>query len=344
MNSTRYFIIPAILASGFLGLVAQAAAPGGTDAAPTPAPTQRMFDTAELAAASLVQAAATFEVVALKEILGPDGEEIIASEDPVMDKQRAVAFAAKAKQKQVIEIDPENPDYATLSVGEDAYPLPIPIVRQNGKWFFDTQAGIEEILLRSIGANELDAITICLGYVEAQYEYARQKHGDSKINQYAQRIISAPGKQDGLAWQNADGTWGGPVGEGIAKALQQGYAKQAKPQPYHGYYFKILKGQGQAAPLGQLDFVVGGAMIGGFALAAAPAEYQVTGVKTFIVSHTGIVYEKDLGQETLELFEKMELFDPDESWQPAELPADESSEEPADEPADESADEPKQAQ
>jgi hypothetical protein len=212
-------------------------------------------------------------------------------------------------------------------VGEDAFPLPIPIVKKNGKWSFDTQAGVEEILLRRIGANELDAINICLGYVEAQYEYAQQRRGDSKINQYAQRVISTPGKQDGLAWQTADGAWEGPVGEGIAKALQQGYAKKDKPQPYHGYHFKILKGQGPAAPLGQLDFVVGGAMIGGFALAAAPAEYQVTGVKTFIVSHTGVVFEKDLGPQTLDEFEKMEVFNPDESWQPTEVPADESAEE-----------------
>jgi hypothetical protein len=324
MKPTKFSIIPAILASGILGLAAQAATPD--DKAPATS-TQKTFDTAELAAAGLVQATATFDVAALKEILGPDGEEIISSEDPVMDKQRAIAFAAKAKQKQTLEIDPENPDLATLAVGEDAFPLPIPIVKKNGKWSFDTQAGVEEILLRRIGANELDAINICLGYVEAQYEYAQQRRGDSKINQYAQRVISTPGKQDGLAWQTADGAWEGPVGEGIAKALQQGYAKKDKPQPYHGYHFKILKGQGPAAPLGQLDFVVGGAMIGGFALAAAPAEYQVTGVKTFIVSHTGVVFEKDLGPQTLDEFEKMEVFNPDESWQPTEVPADESAEE-----------------
>jgi hypothetical protein len=333
MKPTKFSIIPAILASGILGLAAQAATPDDKAAATS---TQKTFDTAELAAAGLVQATASYDVAALKEILGPDGEEIISSEDPVMDKQRAIAFAAKAKQKQTLEIDPENPDSATLAVGEDAFPLPIPIVKKNGKWSFDTQAGVEEILLRRIGANELDAINICLGYVEAQYEYAQQRRGDSKINQYAQRVISTPGKQDGLAWQTADGAWEGPVGEGIAKALQQGYAKKDKPQPYHGYHFKILKGQGPAAPLGQLDFVVGGAMIGGFALAAAPAEYQVTGVKTFIVSHTGVVFEKDLGPQTLDEFEKMEVFNPDESWQPTEVPADESAEEEtAEEPVEE---------
>ena len=192
------------------------------------------------------------------------------------------------------------------------------LVKKKDKWTFDTKAGLQEILQRRIGANELDAIAICEGFVEAQQEYAQKKHDDSKVNQYAQRIISTPGKQDGLAWQNADGTWTGPVGEEVAKALQQGYSKKDKPQPYHGYYFKVLKGQGPAAPLGQMDFMVGGAMIGGFALAAAPADYKVTGVKTFIVSHTGIVYEKDLGANTLDVFQKLDIFNPDKSWQPTE--------------------------
>jgi len=281
-------------------------------------PKQKAFDTPEQAAATLIEATASFEVVALKEILGPDCDDIIASEDPVMDKQRALAFVAKAKEKQTIEIDPKNPNLAILSVGEDAFPLPIPIVKHKGKWSFDTKAGVGEILLRRIGANELDAIAICQGFCEAQHEYARKKHDDSKVNQYAQRIISTPGKQDGLAWKNAAGAWEGPVGEGVAKALEQGYTEQDKPQPYHGYFFKVLKGQGPAAPLGELDFVVDGAMIGGFALAAAPADYQVTGVKTFIVSHTGVVYEKDLGPKTLELFQKLDRFNPDKSWQPTE--------------------------
>ncbi len=307
-------LLPAILVSGLLCIVSQAA-PEGAKAAQ---PTQKQFDTPQQAAESLVQAAASFEVPALKEILGPDSEDIVASEDPAMDKQRTLAFAAKAKEKQAIEIDPENPNQATLSVGEDAFPLPIPIVKKDGKWSFDTAAGRDEILNRRIGANELDAIQICRGFVEAQHEYAAEKHDGSMVHQYAQRIISTPGKQDGLAWKNADGTWEGPVGEEIAKALDQGYTEKNKPQPYHGYYFKVLKGQGPAAPLGQLDFVIKGSMIGGFALAAAPAEYQVSGVKTFIVSHAGIVYEKDLGKDTLEAFQKMELFNPDDSWQPTE--------------------------
>ena len=311
---TSYHSIPALLTSSLLCIISQAAP---EVAAP---PTQKQFETPELAAASLVEALTSFQVPALKEILGPDSEDLISSEDPVMDKQRALTFAAKAKEKQAIEIDPQNPNQAILAVGEDAYPLPIPIIKKDGKWAFDTEIGHDEILNRRIGTNELDAITICQGFVEAQHEYASTKHDDSLVHQYAQRIISTPGKQDGLAWKNADGTWEGPVGEEIAKALEQGYTEKNKPQPYHGYYFKVLKGQGPAAPLGQLDFVIKSAMIGGFALAAAPAEYQVTGVKSFIVSHTGIVYEKDLGPETLEAFQKMELFDPDASWQPTEDP------------------------
>jgi hypothetical protein len=136
------------------------------------------------------------------------------------------------------------------------------------------------------------------------------------VNQYAQKIISTPGKQDGLAWQNADGTWGGPVGEGVAKAIEQGYSDKTKP--YHGYFFKVLKGQGPAAPMGAMDFMVEKAMIGGFALVAAPAQYRVTGVKTFIVSHNGVVYQKDLGPDTLKTFAAMEVYNPDKGWTPTD--------------------------
>jgi hypothetical protein len=273
---------------------------------------QQGFDTPKLAADALIQAAESFDVPALASILGPGSEDIISSEDAVQDKTRAAAFAAKAKEKMSIEVDPKNPNSATLIVSNEDWPLPIPIVKRKAKWYFDTKAGREEILLRRIGENELDVLEICHGYVDAQMEYAATKHDGSIVNQYAQRIISTPGKQDGLAWKNADGTWGGPVGEAAAEALDQGYTDKSKP--YHGYYFKVLKGQGPAAPLGEMDFLVGGAMIGGFALAAAPADYQVTGVQTFIVSHTGIVYQKDLGKDTLKEFKSMERYNPDKTW------------------------------
>jgi hypothetical protein len=284
----------------------------------TAQPGQRQFDTPKQAADALIQVAANFDVTAAKEILGPDGDDIISSEDPVMDKNRATEFANKAKEKTSVEIDKQNRNHAILLVGNDDFPLPIPIVKREGKWFFDTKVGREEVLNRRIGANELNAIQICRGFVEAQHEYALEKHDGSKVNQYAQRIISSPGKHDGLAWQNADGTWGGPVGEEVAKALEQGYSNPSKPQPYHGYYFKVLKGQGPAAPMGEIDFVVGGAMIGGFALAAAPAEYRVTGVQTFIVGPDGVVYEKDLGPDTLKTFQSMDRYNPDKTWEVTE--------------------------
>jgi hypothetical protein len=273
---------------------------------------QKTFATPKEAAEALIKATESFDLPALKDVLGPDGEDLVASEDAVQDKNRAAAFASKAREKNEIAIDPKNPKRAILSVGNDDWPLPIPIVQKGGKWSFDTKAGREEILLRRIGANELDAIQICRGYVEAQKQYALEKHDGAEVNQYAQRIISTAGKQDGLAWQNSDGSWGGPVGEGVAKALTQGYSNRS--QPYHGYFFKVLKGQGPAAPLGKMDFVVNGAMIGGFALAAAPAEYRVTGVKTFIVSYEGSVYQKDLGRDTLRVFQDMQLYDPDKTW------------------------------
>jgi hypothetical protein len=275
--------------------------------------TQKTFATAQEAAGAFVNATKTFDTAALTEILGAQGEDLVASEDPVRDKNIAAEFASKAEQKESVVVDPQNANRAILQVGNDNWPLPIPIVKRNGRWLFDTKAGAQEMLYRRIGSNELDAIEICRGYVDAQHEYALQKHDNSEVNQYAQRIISTPGKHDGLVWTNPDGTLGGPIAEGIADALQQGYTDRSKP--YHGYFFKILKGQGPAAPLGKMDFVVEGAMIGGFALAAAPAEYRVTGVKTFIVGYDGNVYQKDLGPNTLQAFKDMELYNPDKTWQ-----------------------------
>jgi len=270
------------------------------------------FATLKEAADALILAAGNYDVPALLKILGQDGEDLVESADAVADKTRATKFAALGKEKSEVTTDPNNKLRATLTVGNDNWPLPIPIVMKNGKWYFDTEASREEILRRRIGSNELDAITICRGYVEAQEEYAERIHDDSGVNQYAQKIISAPGKHDGLAWQNPDGTWGGPVGEGVAKAIGQGYS--SKSEPFHGYYFKVLMGQGPAARLGQLDYVINGAMIGGFALVAWPAEYRVTGVQTFIVSYDGVVYQKDLGPDTAKIAAAMDRYDPDKTW------------------------------
>jgi Protein of unknown function (DUF2950) len=314
-------IVPgaAILITGLLASVSVAApekkeAPAKQkDAQATVQLGQKEFDTPKQAADALIQVATNLDVAAAKEVLGPDGEDIISSEDPVMDKTRATEFANKAKEKMSVQTDKKNPNQAILIVGNDDFPLPIPIVKQDGKWFFDTKVGREEILNRRVGANELNAIAICRGFVEAQHEYALEKHDGSKVNQYAQQILSTPGKHDGLAWQNPDGTWGGPVGEEVAKALQEGY-KAERGTPYHGYYFKVLKGQGPDAPGGEIDFMVGGAMIGGFGLAAAPAEYRVTGVQTFIVGPDGVVYEKDLGPDTLKILKGMDRYNPDRTW------------------------------
>ena len=238
------------------------------------------------------------------------------TEDAVADRNRAQEFAAKARERKTVTPDATNRNLAILSVGNDDWPLPIPIVRKGGKWLFDSAAGQQEILNRIIGANELDAIVVCRGFVEAQHEFALTKREASGVNQYAQRIFSTEGKQDGLAWRNPDGSWGGPVGEAVARAIEQGYSERS--EPYHGYYFKVLKGQGPAAPLGQMDFVVKGVMIGGFALVAAPAQYGVTGIQTFMVSHDGVVYEKDFGAGTLNAFKAMERFNPDKTWNPVE--------------------------
>lgn len=279
----------------------------------SPSSAQLAFATPQKAADALIQAAADYDVPALIQILGPDGEDLVSSSDPVQDKNSAQDFATLAQQKHTVKVDPRNPDKAILSVGNNDWPLPIPIVRRSGKWYFDSKAGREEVLFRRIGRNELDAIQVCRGYVDAQHEYAMAKHDGSSVNQYAQRVISTSGKHDGLAWKNPDGSLGGPVGERLADVLEEGYTD--KSQPYHGYFFKILKGQGPAAPLGPMSFIVNGAMIGGFALAAAPSDYRVTGVKTFIVGYEGTVYQKDLGPDTLKIFKDMELYNPDKTWQ-----------------------------
>jgi hypothetical protein len=309
-RSTTFVILVATLSSVLaLPLYGQATQPA---AAPS-ARAQKAFNTPQQAAEALIQAAANYDVSALLEIFGPDGEDFISSADPVHDKSIAAAFAAMASEKNVVAIDPKNKARAILSVGNDDWPFPVPIIQKGGKWHFDSKAGRDEILLRRIGTNELDAIQICRGFVEAQKEYASEVHDDSGVNQYAQRIISTPGKRDGLFWQNADGTAGGPIGGAIARAIQEGYSPN-NPSGYHGYYFKVLKGQGPAARLGQLDYMIEGVMIGGFALAAVPAEYRVTGVKTFMVSYDGIVYEKDLGPDSLNIVRNMERYNPDKTW------------------------------
>ncbi len=271
------------------------------------------FATAEEAANALIDAAEKFDEAALAEIFGPDDYDLIHTGEPARDREVAKEFAAKARVKKTV-VQAKKSRSAILEIGEDNWPFAVPIVKTGATWSFDAKAGRQELLYRRIGRNELDAIQICRGYVEAQHEYALMKRGSVAVNQYAQRIISTPGTQDGLAWRNADGTWDGPIGEKVAAAIERGYSKRT--EPYHGYFFKILKGQGPAAPLGELDFVVKDVMIGGFALIAFPAQYRLTGVKTFMVSHDGVVYEKDFGPKTAELANAIERFNPDKAWSP----------------------------
>ena len=297
-------------------LTAGQQAPATTKKAPAPSAVStaaaKSFDTPQQATDALIDAADKFDQAALMQIFGAGGEDIVFSGEYAQDRKHAADFVAEAREMKSISVDPKSGNRAYLLVGNEDWPFPVPLVKRGDKWSFDAKAGRQELLYRRIGANELDAIEVCRGYVEAQYDYAFQKREGYDVNQYAQRVISTAGKQDGLAWQNPDGSWAGPVGEKIARAIEQGYTVGS--EPYHGYFFKILKGQGPAAPLGEMNYVVKGVMIGGFALVAAPAEYGVTGVNTFIVSQEGVVYEKDFGPQTLDEFKKMELFNPDKSW------------------------------
>ena len=272
----------------------------------------KSFATAAEAANALIDAAEKFDEAALVEILGPDSYDIIHTGEPARDREVATKFAAEARAKNHVA-QPKNSRRAFLSIGENEWPFPVPIVKGPSGWSFDSKAGRTEILYRRVGSNELNAIQICRGYVEAQHEYALMKK-EAGVHQYAQRIISTPGKQDGLAWKNEDGSWGGPIGEKVAEAIARGYSNRT--EPFHGYFFRVLKGQGPAAPLGELDFVVKDVMIGGFALIAFPAQYRLTGVQTFMVSHDGVVYQKDLGPKTLELANAIDRFNPDKSWTP----------------------------
>jgi len=297
-------------------VAAQNAAPKSSELPVVASEGPMAFATPQQAADAVIEAAKKFDVSGLVGIFGVGGEEIVLSGDFARDREHATDFAAQAEEKKNVSIDPKTGNRAFLLVGKEDWPFPVPIVKRGTKWYFDVKAGRQELLYRRIGANELDAIQICEGYVDAQYDYAMQPHDEYAVNQFAQRIIATPGTQDGLAWQNKDGTWGGPIGEKIAQAIEQGYTP--KTDPYHGYFFKVLKGQGPAAPLGRLDYVIKDVMIGGFALVASPAVYGTTGVKSFIVSQDGVVYEKDLGPQSLNEFQKMELFNPDQSWSPVQ--------------------------
>ncbi len=271
---------------------------------------ERTFATPQEAAQALVDASANNDTAALLKLFGPTGRSIVVSGDDAADKAGREEFARLAREKMTIE--QPHPDRAEIVVGAQAWPFPVPLVRRDGQWMFDSAKGKVEVLARRVGANELNAIDVCRGYVEAQMMYAerdRNKHG---VLEYAERIVSSPGKQDGLYFEGESDRL---VPKSFADAAAVILAAQGKkPQPYHGYFFHILKAQGPAADGGAMDYMIKGHMMGGFALVAWPAEYGVSGVNTFIVNHRGIVYEKDLGPTTSVLARQMTRFNPDKGW------------------------------
>jgi hypothetical protein len=273
---------------------------------------QQSFKTAEDAADALLNAAKSGDTKGIQRVLGPDGAEIAASGDEVEDAATRKRFTDAYENKH--QINMEDDQKATLVIGEQDWPFPIPIVRKNSSWRFDSAAGRYEILDRRIGRDELDTIQACLAYVDAQHDYADMMRASTGTASYAQRIVSRPGQQDGLYWPTAAGESPSPLGELVASATAEGYHVGNGRAPFHGYYFKILTRQGSAAPGGAYDYIVDGKMIGGFALVAYPAAYRSSGVMTFLVNHEGTVFEKDLGPHTAQIAERMNSFDPDDSW------------------------------
>jgi len=277
-------------------------------------PAQRAFATPQEAAHALADAAEANDTAALLKILGPEGKDIVSSGDANDDKAGRAQFARLAAEK--LQIRQDEADRNTILAGNQEWPFPVPLVRKDGVWRFDSAAGRVEVLARRIGRHELNAIEVCRGYVEAQMEYATRHHEGNGAMQYAQKIVSSPGKPDGLY---SEGNPDNLVPKSFAEAAAAMFAEGRKPVPYHGYYFHILKSQGPDAEGGAANYVVKGQMIGGFALAAFPAEYGVSGIQTFIVNQRGIVYSKDLGPNTMTLARQMTVFNPDKTWKPAHL-------------------------
>lgn len=270
------------------------------------------FATPDEAVQAIVDAAEKNDTSALLKLFGPDGRDIVQTGDPAEDKNARAEFARLAHEKLQIVVSEEKPDTAIFSIGEQDWPFPVPLVRKNGKWQFDATQGRSEILAYRIGRNELNVIEICRGFVEAELEYASLDRDQSGMLAYAEKIKSFPGKQDGLYW---DGVLGALVPKSLADATAATANNVKGLTPYHGYYFRILDAQGPDAAGGAFQYVVNGKMIGGFALVAWPSEYGITGIKTFMVNHDGIVYEKDLGPKTTTLVTRVTQFEPDNSWE-----------------------------
>jgi Protein of unknown function (DUF2950) len=282
-----------------------------------PAFAQEQFGTPEAAVEALVAAARSGDGDAVLKVLGPDGKPIVSTGDPVADSNIRQDFVSAYDAKHAIEMEGDGTQ--TLIIGDDDWPFPIPLVSDAGRWQFDTKEGLDEILRRRIGRNELSAIEVARAYVQAQNEYASLDPAGLGRGVYAQRIVSRPGKKDGLYWPSGEGEEPSPLGDLAAQAAAEGYKTGSKPIPYHGYYYRILTRQGAGAPGGAYDYVAKGKMIGGFALIAYPAEYGNSGIMTFMVNHDGTVWQKDLGLKTAKLAQKIESFTPDQTWTKVEV-------------------------
>ena len=278
------------------------------------APAQKSFGSLDEAVSALVGAIRAADRKALLEILGPQGSPLVWSGDDVADRAAFQRFTAAYDRAHRLE---GGGGKVALYVGDDDFPFPIPLVPDGPRWLWDTEAGDDELLNRRIGQNELSVIQVCLAYVDAQREYYSRGTG---LLEYAQRLESIRGKRDGLFWEAKPGEPASPLGPLVARARAAGYPLPPRggPVPYHGYFYRILFAQGPDAPGGAYDFVVKGHMIGGFALVAYPAMYGVSGIMTFIVSHDGVVYQKDLGPKTAQLATAMKTYNPDRTWSEAE--------------------------
>jgi len=279
----------------------------------------RVFATPEEASRTLVDAAEKGDTKALVEVLGGEAEEVIHSGDPVEDEDARAQFVKLYREKNRVQTVSDSE--AVLHVGADDWPFPIPIVKEEGGgWVFDVAAGKEEILDRRVGKNELDTIQTCLAIVDAQREYVRIDPDQDGVLEYAGRILSSPGKKDGLFWKTAEGEEESPLGPLVAIASAEGAGRRALGDPYHGYFYRLITAQGADAPGGAYDYDVNGNLVGGFALIAWPAEYGSSGVMTFITNHDGVVYQKDLGDDTEAEVAKIKVFNPDRTWMKVEAP------------------------
>lgn len=279
---------------------------------------QKTFASAEDAVKALISAARNNDDSEIVAIFGPDGKDLLFSGDPVADKQRREKFLADYDEQN--KLVPEG-DSMILVISKKDWPFSIPVVKKDGKWFFDTKKGKEEVLNRRIGMNELFTIQTVLAVVDAQREFAMMDHDGDGLREYAEKFESDPGKQNGLYWKTKEGESPSPLGELLVKAKAEGYSKKdskGNPVPYHGYFYKILKAQGKNAPGGTYDYIINGQMIGGFALVAWPAKYGNSGVMTFVVNHDGVVYQKDLGKNTEKVAKAITKYDPDNTWKKAE--------------------------